>query len=133
MTAPKPEVFELDVPMVVTLKSGAVRPLSQNDRFFWATNARMVKDIREGVHWAAKAKKLPTGIRHATVQLNYRPGGRSVTDSPNLTATSKPAIDGLVDAGIVPTDTDEFVTEQMPVIHCGPGSRRCWLVVEVER
>lgn len=131
MTAP--EVFELDVPMVVTLKSGAVRPLSQNDRFFWATNARMVKDIRDGVHWAAKANKVPTGVRHATVQLHYRPAGRSVTDSPNLTATSKPAIDGLVDAGIVTNDTDAHVTEVMPVIDRGPGPRRLWLTVEVQR
>lgn len=125
-----PQVFELDVPMVVWKKSG-LRPLTQNDRHFWATKARMVKDIREGVHWAAKAAKLPTGVQHITVQLNYRPAGRSVTDAPNLTATSKPAIDGLVDAGVVPDDTDRHVTEVMPVIHDGPGDRRCWLTVEV--
>lgn len=52
-------------------------------------------------------------------------------DAPNLTATSKPAIDGLVDAGIVPNDTDEHVTEAMPVIHPGSGKRRLWLTVEV--
>ncbi|WP_052373123.1 hypothetical protein [Amycolatopsis taiwanensis] len=64
------------------------------------------------------------------MQLHYAPGGRrSVTDAPNLTATSKPAIDGLVDAGIVPNDTDQHVTEHMPVIHPGPGTRRLWLEV----
>lgn len=141
MTAPKPDVestdgpqvFELDVPMVVHLRT-SVRPLTHNDRFHWRKRARLVAKIREDVGWAAKAKKIPPATE-VTVQLNYRPGdGRpSVTDAPNLTATSKPAIDALVDAGVVPDDRDRYVTEEMPVIHRGPGVRRCWLVVEVAR
>lgn len=119
--------------MVVQLRT-SVRPLTHNDRFHFRKRARLVAKIREDVGWAAKTAKIPPATR-ITVQLNYRPGdGRpSVTDAPNLTATSKPAIDGLQDAGVVPSDTDEHVTEVMPVIHRGPGTRRCWLVVEVAR
>lgn len=125
-------VFELDVPMVMWTRSGA-RPLTHNDRHHPLKRARLVKTIRDGTHWAAKNAKLPKGVAHATVQLHYRPGSRSVTDAPNLTATSKPAIDGLVDYGLVPDDTDRWVTEVMPTIHPGPGPRRCWLTVEVQR
>jgi crossover junction endodeoxyribonuclease RusA len=127
-----PLVFEVEVPMVVALKR-TVRPLTHNDRHHRRVEARLIKTIREGTHWAAKAAHLPTGVEHATIQLHYRPGSRSVTDAPNLTATSKPAIDGLRDAGLVPDDTDRHVTEQMPVIHPGTGTRRCWLTVEVQR
>lgn len=125
-----PQVFELDVPMVVELKTGC-RPLTHNDRFHWRKRADLVREIRLSAGFTAKAMRIPKA-RHVTVQLNYRPAGRSVTDAPNLTATSKPAIDGLVDAGVVPDDTDKHVTEVMPVIHTGPGpGRRLWLVVEV--
>lgn len=126
-----PEVFELDVPMVIELKTG-VRPLTHNDRLHWRAKADRVREIRLAAGFTAKAMRIPKA-EHITVQLNYRPAARSVTDAPNLTATSKPAIDGLVDAGVVPNDTDEFVTEVMPVIRKGPGKRRLWMTVEVSR
>jgi crossover junction endodeoxyribonuclease RusA len=68
------------------------------------------------------------------VTLHYQPGdNRRMRDPMNLTASSKPAIDGLVDAGLVPDDTDVYVHENTPVIHYGPGDRRLWLTVEVTR
>jgi crossover junction endodeoxyribonuclease RusA len=128
----RPLVFDLDVPMVVQLKT-SVRPLTQNDHIHWRRKAKLVKRIREATYWAAKAAKIPTAT-HLTVTLHFAPGDKpSVTDAPNLTATSKPAIDGLTDAGLVPNDTDRYVTERMPVIHPGPGPRRLWLTVEVQR
>ncbi|MEU6641255.1 hypothetical protein ABZ863_01755 [Saccharomonospora sp. NPDC046836] len=123
-------VFELDVPMVVQLKTG-LRPLSHNDRFHWRAKAKKIRTIRQQVALHARNARIPAA-QHITVTLHYQPSGRSVTDAPNLTATSKPAIDGLVDAGIVPDDTDPHVTERMPVIHPGKGDRRLWIEVEIQ-
>jgi crossover junction endodeoxyribonuclease RusA len=128
---PRPrKKFELDVPMVVQLKTDT-RPLTHNDRMHWRKRAPKVKTIRQVTAANATAAHIPL-CQHITVTLHYAPGDKaSVTDSPNLTATSKPAIDGLVDARVVPNDTDRYVTEVMPVIHLGPGTRRLWLEIEV--
>lgn len=126
-----PAVYTVEVPMTVRVKSGKGRPLTHNDRMHWGEKKGHVRAIREAVGIAAKATRIPAAER-ITVQLHYAPGDRrSVTDAPNLTATSKAAIDGLVDAGVVPDDTDKHVTEVMPEIHKGMGVRRCWLTVDV--
>lgn len=122
-------MIEIDLPMVIPLKSGSTRPLTHNDRLHYRRRAPLIRNIRHAAATWARSKKIPPA-EHITVQLHYAPGpARSVTDAPNLTATSKPAIDGLVDAGIVPDDKDEHVTELMPVIHRGPGARRLWLTI----
>jgi crossover junction endodeoxyribonuclease RusA len=122
--------WEIAVPLVVRTKTG-VRPLTHNDRLHWRPKAALVASIRKAVWVRVKNAKIPTA-EHVTVRLHYATGDRrSVTDAPNLTATSKPAIDALVDAGVVKTDTDEHVSELMPVVHRGPGERRLWLEVEV--
>jgi crossover junction endodeoxyribonuclease RusA len=126
------DTFELDVPMVVQLRT-ARRPLTHNDRLGWRARAPKVRTIRQQVRAHARNAKIPP-CDHITVTLHYAPGDKaSVTDAPNLTATSKPAIDGLVDAGIVPDDTDRHVREVTPIIHKGPGPRRLWLEVELTR
>jgi crossover junction endodeoxyribonuclease RusA len=138
MTRPIPPVddqtsYDIDVPMVIQLRSGNLRPLTQNDRLHHQGKGRLVKTIRSQVGWRAKAAKIPKA-EYLTVQLHYETGPKaSITDAPNLTATSKPAIDALVDAGIVPNDTDRHVLEVMPVIHTGGAVRRCWLHIEPRR
>lgn len=37
--------------------------------------------------------------------------------------------DGLVDAGIVPDDSPQFMVKDMPVIHEARSPARLWLVV----
>lgn len=106
-------------------------PLSHNDRHHWRVKADKTRQVRR----AAKLLAWQAGIggphEHITVQLHYAPGDNRRRDAPNLTATSKPAIDGLVDAGVVPDDHDTHVTEHMPVIHKGPGAPSVWLEVEI--
>lgn len=125
--------FILAVPMVIQLKTGKLRPLTHNDRLSWQAKSTKVRTIRQQLKAHARNAHIPP-CDHITVTLHYAPGDKpSVTDAPNLTATSKPAIDGIVDAGVVPDDTDKHVAELMPVIHRGPGARRLWLVVELTR
>lgn len=123
-----PPTLALEVP--IDLVKGRP-PLNANDRMHWARKASLTQAVRETTAWRVKAHQLQPA-RHLTVQLHYAPGDRRKRRDPaNLCATSKPAIDGLVDAGLVPDDTPEWVTELMPVIEPGPQPRRLWLEVTI--
>lgn len=119
-------VFDLKVPLV-----NEKPPLSANQRLHWRAKADRTATVRESVAWRAKQ----AGVRpqmHVIVQLHYAPQDRRRRDPSNLMATQKAAVDGLVDAGVVPDDTPLFVTELMPVIHePDGGAKRMWLRVEV--
>lgn len=123
MTGP----WRVDVPMVAgTLR--APRPWTANERIHWAVRHARTSQIRTTV--AALARTLHLGqLGHITAQLHYRPGDNRRRDEDNLTATSKPAFDALVDAGLVPDDTARWMTKLMPVIHEGRGHRELWLEI----
>jgi crossover junction endodeoxyribonuclease RusA len=127
-------VLELDLPLVPRRPGGLpLPPLSMNDRHHWRTEHRLKKLLRTAARAGAARARIGRCAR-LVVTLHYATGdNRTRRDPANLCATSKPAIDGLVDAGLVPDDTPEFVTEHMPEIHLGPGPRRLWLTVEVTR
>jgi crossover junction endodeoxyribonuclease RusA len=105
-------------------------PLTLNQRLHWSEKARRTKTLREAAAWSAKALKLGR-LEHVTVQLHYAPGDMRRRDSDNLSATLKPAVDGLVDAGLVEDDDPLHVTTVMPAIHTGPGKRRLWLTIHI--
>lgn len=129
----------LTVPLVIRSRSRGReratghRPLTTNDRLHWRVKARYVAEIRESVAWRARQAHIPPQ-EHVTVQLHYAPGDARRRDAPNLVATSKPAVDALVDAGVVPDDTARWVEELMPVLHVPTGVlhrvRSLWLTVE---
>lgn len=128
-----PAEWLLDVPLVVPGKRGAMLPLSANDRMHFRPKARYVATIREQVAWQARAAHI-SPQDHVTVQLHYAPGDARRRDASNLVATQKPAVDALVDAGVVPDDTARWVEELMPMLHVPQGqfyrTRSLWLVVE---
>lgn len=141
----KPVVFQLDVPMLVHPKahgpaSQPCEPLNANWRLHWTSYNERVGAIRHGIVTAAKAAKIPV-CRHLTVTLHYRPGDNRRRDADNLTPTLKAACDALargprrdwVGLELVPDDTPAHMTKRMPEIHPGPGPRRLWLTVEVQR
>ncbi|GLZ34867.1 hypothetical protein Lesp02_70540 [Lentzea sp. NBRC 105346] len=131
MTAVVGAVYELPLPLLPRQWNGTpVPPLSANDRFHWRKEAQLKRLVR---HKAKTAAEHLGACGHLRVQLHYATGdNRGRRDPANLCATSKPAIDGLVDAGLVPDDNPEFVTELMPVIHLGADlPRRLWLELEV--
>lgn len=122
--------WRIDVPMVVPGKRDTL-PLNSNDRLHYQVKGQYVAQIRETVGWRAKGQRIPPQD-HVVVQLHYLPGTKRHSDASNLMASQKPAVDGLVDAGIVPDDTARWVTELMPVIHEGQG-RALWLIVRSGR
>lgn len=120
--------WEIPVLLVVAKKTG-LYPLTMNSRLHWRPKAKMVAKIREGVAWNAKSMRIPPQ-EHVTVWLCYAPCSQRKIDGPNLAATTKPAVDALQDAGIVPGDDARYVTEKPVELVYDTGPRRAWLVVE---
>lgn len=89
-------------------------PLNANQRLHWAARARTVKEIRQAAALALKAAGVPPCAR-VKVRLVWAvsdPNRRR--DPSNVMPTQKAVVDGMVDAGVVPDDTPEFVVEEMP-------------------
>lgn len=64
------------------------------------------------------------------VRLHFFPGDNRRRDRINLALVHKAVVDGMVDAGLVPDDSPEFMDEMMPAIHKGKGVRRWVLIIE---
>lgn len=113
----------------------ATPPLTANQRLHWAAKARTTADVRRTAMLLARAAKLPQGFEHVTIELHYTPRDRRRRDASNLMPTQKAVVDGLVDAGLVPDDTPEYVTETIPTIDSpvreAPGPNGSRIRIEV--
>lgn len=90
---------------------------SANSRHHWRQRAQNTAVWRQAAHLLARQAKIPPS-GHITVRLDYWPKDRRRRDPDNLVpGVLKPAVDGLVDAGIVPDDAPDYVTLTMPKIH----------------
>ena len=70
--------------------------------------AELVKHWREAFHWIAKAQHAPSfDTIHVTVDIVMK---RPLADTGNAYGSVKAAIDGLVDAGVIPDDGPEVIT-----------------------
>ena len=87
-----------------------------NDRDHWAVKASKVKQWRDAAHVLARQARIPACAR-IRVELHYVPRTNQRRDPDNLVAAYKPLCDGLVDAGIVPDDTAQWVERVFPIIH----------------
>lgn len=108
-------------------------PLTLNQGMHWQVKRKVIAQIRSHVAWAAHADVLPAmpaGCDHVTVQLHYTPKDKRRRDDNNLVATLKPCKDGIVDAGIVPDDTPNWMTAPMPIINAPDRDHpRLYLVI----
>ena len=101
-------------------------------------------NLNQKQHWAAKARDTDA-VRSVTallcrdiakadkvrVVLTYTPRDKRRRDTDNLVGMLKPICDGIVDAGVVPDDTPEFMVKEMPVINPPEGKHaRMELLVE---
>lgn len=87
------------------------RELTANGRYHWAERARRSRRIR----WSAGLEARLAGLRPVpgpvavTVTVTYPRRGRR--DPENYAPSWKPAIDGLVDAGVLPDDDSTHVVQ----------------------
>jgi len=78
--------------------------------------AKLVAQVRLTAGWIVKAARVPACAR-VTVGLVYIPSIVGKRDGgENYADTLKAAIDGVVDAGVVPDDTPDRVIRLMPVV-----------------
>lgn len=104
-------------------------PLSLNDREHWAPQAKKKKAVREASALLARQAGIPR-LGTAKVRLVWLVSDRRRRDRENITATLKPAIDGLVDAGVVEDDCWWIVTESSCAIALvGKGEEGVYLQV----
>lgn len=89
-------------------------PLNANQRLHWANRARMNAQVREAAAYLIKGVVPPCG--RVKVRLLWCVSDMRRRDPSNVMPTQKAVVDGLVDAGVVPDDTPEFVLEGMPII-----------------
>lgn len=84
--------------------------LSLNDREHWAVKARKAKAWRDRATWAAQGVPMRDRCKpRSFVEVTFPVKQNRRRDPHNAIATVKPIIDGLVDAGVWPDDTDEYV------------------------
>jgi len=67
----------------------------------WSQRSRMVADWREAFHWLGLQKRVKFQRVEVLVSIVMK---RPLADTGNAYGTVKAAIDGLVDAGILPGD-----------------------------
>ncbi|WP_329492444.1 hypothetical protein OG618_37355 (plasmid) [Kitasatospora sp. NBC_01246] len=121
----EPRVFVLQLPAALEL-------LNANRPVHWRVRARKVAAIRNAAGWAARHARLPA-LERARVDfvVNPRPGVTRY-DPHNWWGSAKAAIDGLVDARVLPDDdsTHLVATEARPGVPV-KGGRLDLVITEV--
>jgi hypothetical protein len=83
--------------------------LNANRRQHWAVKARITRDLRQVAFVCARRDRVPP-LKRAHIIAEYRPPNRRRRDVHNLMLSAKACVDGLVDAGVLPDDSDEYLT-----------------------
>ena len=93
-------------------------PLSMNQRLHRMQEAKLTAMVRAD---AAKAFASFGPFARVEVVMTWTVNDRRRRDDENPTPTLKALCDGLVDAGVVPDDTNDFMVKHMPVIRYEKG------------
>lgn len=118
--------------MITQLTFDAPAPLlNLNDRMSWRPRGVFVEAWRRAA-WAAAVQIGQPAVRRrpaSWVTVSLPVADRRRRDPHNFAPTMKAIIDGLVDAGVWPDDTPEYVTTTEPVLdvqqlHRGRGLSR---------
>lgn len=108
---------------VVELPAG-LATITDNDRLHHMERHRRVKDIREAAGTIAAAMRIPR-LERVWIDAEYRPGWRDRRrDAANWQPSFKPAVDGLVDAGVLADDDHTRVAGPFPMIGPVDGQSR---------
>lgn len=102
--------------------------LSLNDRLHWRKRHERGNAIREAA-WALAMQQRAPRLERAAITVTYQPPDRRRRDADNMAASGKPAIDGLILAGVLPDDNAAHVTAVRYRI--GPVHPRGRLIIHV--
>lgn len=93
------------------------RLMSMNDRDHWRAKAKMTKQWRAAANCAANsAHPGQSRLGPSIVHIVFPVRDRRRRDPHNYYPTVKAIVDGLVDAGVWPDDTPEWVTTTEPTL-----------------
>lgn len=92
-------------------------PLSLNYRLHKMVEAKIIKQIRGEM--AERGRAVPA-MDACDVALTWVVNDRRKRDEENVVPVLKALCDGLVDAGVVPDDTPNFMVKHMPLIRFVP-------------
>lgn len=94
-----------------TLTVPAVKPyLNLNQRQHWAAKAELTRHWRKTALMCAQVAKLPINLDRVHIVAHViKPTNRQY-DVHNLMPTLKACVDGLVDYGLIPDDTNNHLT-----------------------
>ena len=82
--------------------------LSANTRHHWSVNREVARAWRRLAVAAARLQGIPT-IQRARVVVTFHKATAARYDPGNLAPVSKAIVDGLVDAGVLPDDSHEYL------------------------
>lgn len=105
------EALSKGVPGVWTITVPAAIPmLSLNQRLHWAPKAERTRTWRRTAMMCAQVAKLPKNLDRVHIVAHIiKPTARQY-DVHNLMPTLKACVDGLVDYGLIPDDTNAHLT-----------------------
>lgn len=103
-------------------------PLSMNDRLHYRAEAKIKADLREATRWLIRHAGIPP-LNHIQVALVWTVPDRRSRDTDNPLLTAKTCVDAIVDAGVIPNDTPEYITRDMTHIIYSKGERRLELTI----
>lgn len=83
--------------------------LNLNQRMHWAKKAQLTKHWRRLAYVNAMAAALPTNLGRVHIVAHVTKPTNRQYDAHNLLPTLKAAIDGLVDYGLIPDDTNSHL------------------------
>jgi crossover junction endodeoxyribonuclease RusA len=99
------------VTVTLTFPQPAPR-LSMNGRYHWRKRAELTKAWRQAAFWALSAQGYPRSLGDrptAYVRVTFPVADNRRRDADNPAPTVKAIVDGLVDAGVWPDDSTEWV------------------------
>jgi crossover junction endodeoxyribonuclease RusA len=107
------------------------RLLSMNDRMHWRPKAVLTAAWVEASALAARSWRARRvwDQAPATVAITLPVRTSARRDPHNYFATVKPIIDGLVDAGLWPDDTPDWVTTTEPHLEVAPTPHRVTITI----
>lgn len=102
------------VEYIVALPAG-MKLLNANDRTHWRTRARVTDALRQAAKLTARNARVPA-MRQATIKAVLHPHDKRHRDAHNWAPSFKAAIDGIVDAGVLPDDDERFLLSVQMVL-----------------
>ena len=118
------------MPYVLTYGKRPVTTNAERSGNRWV-RAAATKEWRDAFAWLARRERIP---RMRWINITVQPvqkRGR-LQDTAACNPSAKAAIDGLVDAGIVPDDTGEYV-RQITFLPCVRGEDQLIIMIEGEQ